>query len=99
MLSIVISIIFFGAMAGEIFIYVYGYKLLNQLEKDSGIRITRGIQSAARRDLKEVINSNVDNSLKTISKKIIELLNLMIWIFFGAIGSIIVIFILNAIMS
>jgi|GEM_PF-5188172 len=99
MLSVIISIFFFGAMTGEIFIYIYRYKLLMQLEEDSGIRITRTSQFAARRDLREIVNSNVDNSLKIISKKIIGLLNLFNWLFFGAIGLIIIIFILNAILG
>ncbi len=86
-------------MGGMIFIILYGYNLIRQLEKDSGLRITKSSQFAAKRDLRKVVNNNVDNSLKTISNKIIKLIKLSNWLFFGAIGLIIIIFVLNAVFN
>ena len=52
-LSIIIDIICFGMMAGNIFIFFYQIKLVKHLEKNSGIMITKSNQLAATRDPKE----------------------------------------------
>ena len=96
MLSIIISIVFFGMMAGNIFIFFYQRKLVKQLEKDSGVRITRSSQFAAIRDLKDILNSSIDDSLKIVSKKIFGLIKISTWLFFCSLSLIILIFILNA---
>jgi hypothetical protein len=97
MLSIIVTTIFTGMIIGMISIQFYQYKFLKQLEKNSGLKITRRNPVAAKRDLKEILNSNVDSSLKIISRKLLDLIKVSNWLFFGSLGLLILIFVFNGI--
>lgn len=94
MLSIIISIIFFGMMIASAIIFFKTYKLINLLDTKN-IQIRRWSRGVAIKDLKNVINSNNDTEIKSMSLQTIYLLKLSTRIFYGSIIIIILIFILN----
>jgi hypothetical protein len=96
MLSIILSVIFFGAMFLQVLIFFKMYRLVGQL-KDKNVRISNWSSYAARKDLKNVINSSNDDYAITKAIELLGYLKKRNWLFFGSAGLIILIFILNGI--
>lgn len=96
MLSIIVSVIFFGSAFLQVLIFFKVYKLIEQL-KEKNVRISKWSGYAAKRDLKNIINTNKDNYTTTKAIEVLDCLKKRNWLFFGSIGLIFFIFFLNGI--
>jgi hypothetical protein len=96
MVSIIVSVIFFGSMMLQCLLFVKLFSLLNKL-KDRDIKISRWSGYAAKRDLRLILNSTNDNEIKEIVIKILYGIRQRHRLFFGSMGVIILVFILNGV--
>jgi hypothetical protein len=96
MLSIIVSVIFFGSMFLQCILFIRLFNLVSKLS-DRNIKISRWSAYAAKRDLRNVLNTTGDNEVKEIITKVLNGIRQRHRLFFGSIGVIILIFILNGI--
>jgi hypothetical protein len=98
MLSIIVLVIFFGMFIAQLFISAKVYKLIQYLGTRH-IRIKSWSRFAAVKELKKIANGSVEEEIKIRAFKIIDLLRLSNWLFFGAIILIFLSFFINAILN
>jgi hypothetical protein len=96
MLSVVVSVIFFGSMILQIQLFIKQFNLLNKLS-DRGIKLNKWSGYAAMKDLKRILANSNDKQLNEIITKVLFYSKQTGRLFFGSIGLIVLIFILNAI--
>jgi hypothetical protein len=94
MLSIIVSVIFFGSMILQVLLAIKLLKLLNRLPGEN-IRINRWSSYAAKKDLKRVLNNTKDEKVKEAIIKILQGIKQRNRLFFGTIGLILIIFFIN----
>lgn len=96
MLSVVVSIIFFGSMVLQIMLAIKLFNLLRKLS-DNDIKISKWSGYAAKRDLKHTLINTHDSEIKEIVTKVLKGMKQRTRLFFGTMGLILLIFILNGI--
>ena len=98
MLSIIISVIFFGSMFLQVLIFFKMYKVIGEL-KDKNVKVSNWSSYAAKRDLRNIINTNKDECTRKKAIEVLGYLKKRNWLFFGSMGVIISIFFLNGILK
>ena len=98
MLSILLIIIWFVNGIVGIALFFKQFELLEKL-KEKNISVTRWSGYLAGRDLKRVVRTTGNENIKALAIKILKLRRKTIWIFWGTIILIAILFILNAIFN
>jgi hypothetical protein len=96
MLSIIVSVIFFGTMILQALLAIKLFKLLNKLS-GKNIRISRWSSYAAKRDLNRALNNTNDENVEETIIKVLDGIKQRNTLFFGTIGLILIIFFINGV--